>query len=272
MTTILAPSQTNPLITYQPPTKNGNYPQMRAHTSRLSQRVRAVPPSGIRKYFDIAATMDDVITLGIGEPDFVTPEPILQAGIASLQRGNTGYTSNSGLLEVRAAVAHKLQQLYAAPAYNIEKEILITVGVSEAMYLIMQAILDPGDEVIVPQPCFVSYTASVLLAGGKVVDIPTYARNNFAVQAADIEAAITPHTKAILIGFPSNPTAQCVELSFFERVIALAKKHDILVVHDLAYADIVYDGYRAPSIMEVPGAKDVAVEFFTGYLIWPFSM
>jgi aminotransferase len=148
-------------------------------SSRLSQRVQAVPPSGIRKYFDIAATMEDVVSLGIGEPDFVSPPPILQAGIASLQRGQTAYTSNSGTYELREAVARNLRERYGAPWYDIEREVLITVGVSEAMYIAMQAILDPGDEVIVPQPCFVSYTASVILAGGTVVDVPTYASDNF---------------------------------------------------------------------------------------------
>src|SRR6188768_3937333 len=177
----------------------------------LAERVRIVPPSGIRRYFDIAATMDDVISLGIGEPDFVTPAPILQAGIASLQQGHTAYTSNAGMIELRSAVAEKLTNLYGGPAYHPETEVLITVGVSEAMYLIMQAILDPGDEVIVPQPCFVSYTASVILAGGTVVDLPTYAKDDFRVEPSAIEAAITPRTKALLIGFPSNPTGAVMD-------------------------------------------------------------
>ncbi|MEX1021145.1 MAG: aminotransferase class I/II-fold pyridoxal phosphate-dependent enzyme, partial [Litorilinea sp.] len=174
---------------------------LRDHNSRLSQRVLAVPPSGIRRYFDIAATMDDVVSLGIGEPDFVTPLPVLQAGIRSLENGHTAYTSNAGMLELRTAVSEKHSALYSGPAYDPEKEVLITVGVSEAMYLIMQAILDPGDEVIVPQPCFVSYTASVILAGGSVVDLPTYAADDFRVRPEAIEAAITPRTKALLIGF-----------------------------------------------------------------------
>ena len=157
--------------------------QRRTHASRISQRVNSVPPSGIRRYFDIAATMEDVVTLGIGEPDFVTPAPILQAGIASLQNGHTAYTSNAGMIELREAIVRKLMLLYGSPAYDPQTEVLVTVGVSEAMYLIMQALLDPGDEVIVPQPCFVSYTAGVILAGGDVVDIPTYASDNFQVPA-----------------------------------------------------------------------------------------
>jgi aminotransferase len=173
--------------TVSPPVQaNGgplNLRNMRDHQSRISSRVHDVPPSGIRRYFDIAATMEDVVSLGIGEPDFVSPPPILNAGIASLQRGQTNYTSNAGMIELREAVARNLAERYGARSLRSgEKEVLITVGVSEAMYLIMQAILDFGDEVIVPQPCFVSYTASVILAGGKVTDIPTYAEDDFRVR------------------------------------------------------------------------------------------
>ena len=137
----------------------------------ISHRVQSVPPSGIRKYFDIAATMKDVISLGIGEPDFVTPAPVLQAGIQALQRGETHYTSNSGLLELRQAVAGNLQRRYGL-SYDPEAEILLTVGVSEALYLALTALLDPGDEVIVPEPCFVAYTAEVVFAGGVPVSVP----------------------------------------------------------------------------------------------------
>ena len=176
----------------QTPYNNGQNRVLRPMSGRLSQRVQAVPPSGIRKYFDIAATMDDVISLGIGEPDFVSPPPILQAGIASLQRGHTAYTSNSGIYELREAVVRNLSDLYGARDYDPDTEALITVGVSEAMYIAMQAILDPGDEVIVPQPCFVSYTASVILAGGTVVDVPTYASDNFFVNPAAIRGRHHP--------------------------------------------------------------------------------
>ena len=203
---------------------NGHSRNLRPMSSRLSQRVQAVPPSGIRKYFDIAATMDDVISLGIGEPDFVSPPPILQAGITSLQRGHTSYPSNSGIWELREAVANNLSERYVARSYDIETEVLITVGVSEAMYLAMQAILDPGDEVIVPQPCFVSYTASVILAGGTVVDVPTYAKDNFFVNPEAIEAAITPRTKALLIGFPSNPTGAVMDMDGILEISRSAEK------------------------------------------------
>ncbi len=232
---------------------------LRDHTSRLSRRVHAVPPSGIRRYFDIAATMEDVISLGIGEPDFVTPVPILQAGVASLNRGHTAYTSNAGMLELREAVTQKLHTLYNGPQYDAEQEVLITVGVSEAMYLIMQAILDPGDEVIVPQPCFVSYTASVLLAGGTVVDIPTHAADNFRVHPQDIEAAITPRTKALLIGFPSNPTGAVMDEAGLMQLAALAEKHDLLVISDEIYDRLVYGDHRHVMFAALPQMRERTV-------------
>lgn len=227
--------------------------------NRLSKRVQAVPPSGIRRYFDIAATMDDVISLGIGEPDFVTPAPILQGGIASLQKGHTAYTSNAGMLELREAIVRKLGALYGAPAYDPEREVLITVGVSEAMSLIMQAILDPGDEVIVPQPCFVSYTASVLLAGGTVVDIPTCAADDFQVRPEAIEAAITPRTKALLIGFPNNPTGAVMDREGLLAIARIAERHDLIVISDEIYDRLVYSGHQHVMFATLPGMAERTV-------------
>ena len=235
---------------------NSQSRNLRPMSSRLSLRVQAVPPSGIRKYFDIAATMEDVVSLGIGEPDFVTPPPILQAGIQSLQRGHTSYTSNSGTYELREAVANNLRRRYGATAYDIEKEVLITVGVSEAMYLAMQAILDPGDEVIVPQPCFVSYTASVILAGGNVVDLPTYASDNFEIRPEAIRAAITPRTKALLIGFPSNPTGAVMDYAGMLRIAAVAEKHDLIVISDEIYDRLVYGGHEHIMFAALPGMAE----------------
>jgi aminotransferase len=229
---------------------------LRDHDSRLSRRVQAVPPSGIRRFFDIAATMEDVISLGIGEPDFVTPAPILQAGIASLQAGHTAYTSNAGMIELRQAVGDMLSTNYGGPAYDPEKQILITVGVSEAMYLIMQAILDPGDEVIVPQPCFVSYTASVILAGGNVVDLPTYANDQFQVRPADIEALITPRTKALLIGFPSNPTGAVMDREGMLEIARIAERHDLIVISDEIYDRLVYGGHEHVMFASLPGMAE----------------
>src|SRR5512144_2176256 len=171
----------------------------------LSKRVAALKPSGIRKFFDIAATMKDVISLGIGEPDFTTPKPILDAGIRSLQNGETHYTSNWGKLELRQAISEHLKQLYNV-SYDPTTEIIATVGVSEALYLTFTAVLDPGDEVIIPTPCFVSYQAEVILANGVPVEVVAREENDFMVDPDDIRKAITPHTKVIFIGYPSNPT------------------------------------------------------------------
>ncbi|HRQ32128.1 MAG TPA: aminotransferase class I/II-fold pyridoxal phosphate-dependent enzyme, partial [Anaerolineales bacterium] len=175
------------------------------NVQRLSNRVAGLKPSGIRKFFDIAATMKDVISLGIGEPDFTTPKPILEAGIRSLQEGNTHYTSNWGTLELRQAISNNLQRLYQLQ-YDPTNEIVATVGGSEALYLAFTAILNEGDEVIIPTPCFVSYQAEVILAGGVPVEVVCRKENQFVVDPDDIRKAITPRTKMILVGYPSNPT------------------------------------------------------------------
>jgi aminotransferase len=244
------------LTVQQTPYTNGQQRRLRPMSDRLSQRVLAVPPSGIRKYFDIAATMEDVVSLGIGEPDFVTPPPVLQAGVLSLQRGHTSYTSNSGLYELREAVSCNLSGRYGAVEYDPEGEVLITVGVSEAMYLAMQAILDPGDEVIVPQPCFVSYTASVILAGGTVVDVPTYARDNFFVSPEAIRAAITPRTKALLIGFPSNPTGAVMDMHGMLEIARIAEEHDLIVISDEIYDRLVYGDHQHIMFATLPGMAE----------------
>jgi len=205
----------------------------------VSERVKTVPPSGIRKFFDIAATMQDVISLGIGEPDFVTPDVILRAGIRSMEHGHTHYTSNSGTVELRRAISTYLLRLYGIE-YNPDTEILVSVGVSEALYLVMNAVLDPGDEVIVPQPSFVAYTPEVVLAGGVPVVIETSVVNDFQVTGADVEAAITPNTKAILIGYPNNPTGAVMTRARLAEIAAVAEKHDLLVISDEIYDRLVY--------------------------------
>jgi aminotransferase len=205
----------------------------------LSKRVAGLKPSGIRKFFDIAATMKDVISLGIGEPDFTTPEPILQAGIRSLQNGETHYTSNSGKIELRQAIATNLKNLYGV-SYNPENEIIATVGVSEALYLTMVAILDPGDEVIIPTPCFVSYQAEVILAGGVPVEIPSKIENNFQLDPDEVRAAITPRTKAIFVGYPSNPTGAVAERETLLEVAKIAEEHNLLIISDEIYDRLVY--------------------------------
>jgi aminotransferase len=205
----------------------------------LAERVANLKPSGIRKFFDIVATMQDVISLGIGEPDFTTPEPIIQAGVHSLQAGETHYTSNAGLLELREQVCEHLQKLHGV-AYEPQGGILVTVGVSEALYLAMTAILNPGEEVIIPTPCFVAYQAEVILAGGVPVEVPTYFEDGFQVRADKLEAAITPRTKAILIGYPNNPTGAVATRQALLDVARIAEKHDLLVVSDELYDQLVY--------------------------------
>ncbi len=223
-------------------------------SDRLSRRVVAVPPSGIRKFFDIAATMQDVISLGIGEPDFVTPEVIRQAGMASLTRGETRYTSNSGILELRLAIVAKWAALYGVP-YDPETETLITVGGSEALYLALMAILNPGDEVLIPEPCFVSYEAEVIFAGGAPVPIATNVETMFQVTGSQLEAALTPHTKAILINYPNNPTGATLDHERMLEIAAVAEKHDLLVISDEIYDRLVY---AAPHITfsSLPGMRD----------------
>jgi aminotransferase len=208
--------------------------------NRVSQRVQSVPPSGIRRFFDIAATMDDVISLGIGEPDFVTPQIIRRAGIASLERGETRYTSNSGIWELREALSAHLERLYGVK-YDPETELLITVGGSEAVYLALTAILDPGDEVIIPQPCFVSYPAEVVFATGVPVPVATRVQEDFQVTPEQIAAALTVRTKALMISYPNNPTGAVMSHERMSEVARLAQREDLLVISDEIYDQLVYD-------------------------------
>ncbi len=210
------------------------------NTARLSKRVAGLKPSGIRKFFDIAATMKDVISLGIGEPDFTTPKPILDAGIRSLLNGETHYTSNHGKLELRRSIANNIEKLYGVK-YDPANEIIATVGVSEALYLTFTAILDPGDEVIIPTPCFVSYQAEVIMAGGVPIEVIARVENNFMVDPDDIRKAITPRTKAIFIGYPSNPTGAVATREVMLEIAHIAEEHDLLVVSDEIYDRLVYD-------------------------------
>ena len=225
--------------------------------NRLAQRIHDVPPSGIRRFFDIAAQMHDVVSLGIGEPDFVTPDHIRQAAIDSIQAGKTAYTSNSGLLELRVAIA---DSIYAQTGvrYDPEDEILVTVGVSEAMQQTMLALINPGDEVIIPEPCFVAYTACVVFAGGVPVTVPTTVANDFAVDPAAIAAAITPRTKAILIGYPNNPTGAVIDAATMQAIVDLAVAHNLTLISDEIYDRLVY-GVPHVSAVTAQGARDCTV-------------
>ena len=220
----------------------------------LANRVATLKPSGIRKFFDIVATMEDVISLGIGEPDFDTPAPIIEAGIDALKRGETHYTSNAGLLALRQAIAHHLENLYGV-SYDPASEVVVTVGVSEALYLALTALLEAGDEVIIPTPCFVSYQAEVILAGGVPVEIPSRMENNFMLDPAEIEQAVTPKTKAILIGYPNNPTGAVASKKVLQEILQIAIKHDLIVISDEIYDQLVY-GVKHVCFASLPGAKE----------------
>ena len=206
----------------------------------LSRSVMKLRPSGIRRYFDIAATMEDVVTLGIGEPDFVTPAHIVDAGIQSILDGETGYTSNAGTAELRAAIAEHVWRRYQL-RYRPDSEVLITVGVSEALYLALKILLDPGDEVLVVEPCFVANAAMVEMAGGQPVMVPTAVENGFQVTGVDLEAKITPRSRAILLSYPNNPTGAVLTRERMLEVAAIAEKYDLAVISDEIYERLVYD-------------------------------
>lgn len=205
----------------------------------VARNVANLRPSGIRRYFDIAATMEDVITLGIGEPNFVTPQHIIDKGIDSLRAGRTGYTANSGMLELRQAVVDYIERLYGI-TYDAHEQVLITVGVSEGLYLALKAILDPGDEVLVVEPCFVSNPAAVEMAGGVPVMVKSYVEHDFQVTGAELEVAVTPRTKAILISYPNNPTGAVLTREHLLEVAAVAEKYDLVVISDEIYERLVY--------------------------------
>ena len=209
-------------------------------TQRLSRRVAGLRPSGIRKFFDIAATMQDVISLGIGEPDFTTPAPILNAGLRSLQQGETHYTSNHGKFRLREALAAHLDRLYGV-RYDPVEEMVVTVGVSEALYLTMTALLDAGDEVIIPTPCFVAYQPEVIMAGGVPVEIVTRAQDDFQVDPARIREAVTPRTKAIFVAYPNNPTGAVATREVLLEIAEIAEQHDLVLISDEIYDRLVYD-------------------------------
>ena len=210
------------------------------HTrTTTSQRVNKISPSGIRKFFDLISSTEGIISLGIGEPDFATPWHIRQAAISSLEQGDTMYTSNYGLPELREELARHLESLYGVK-YDPNTELLITVGVSEALDLAMRATLDPGDEVIMADPAYVAYEACVVLAGGIPVPIPTNQENRFVLRASDIETRINERAKVILTGYPSNPTGAVMNREELLGIADLARKHDLLVVSDEIYDRLVY--------------------------------
>lgn len=220
----------------------------------VSKHVQQLRPSGIRRFFDIAATMQDVITLGIGEPDFATPDHIAQKGADAILNGQTAYTSNSGTIELRRAIVAQLSARYGV-AYDPGCELLVTVGVSEALWLALKAICDPGDEMLVVEPCFVANPAAVEMAGGVAVMVPTRAENDFQVTADDLEARITPRTKAILISYPNNPTGAVLSPERMADLAAVAERHDLVVISDEIYERLVY-GVQHVNFASLPGMRE----------------
>lgn len=221
---------------------------------RLSRIIQEIPPSGIRKYFDLASTMEGVISLGVGEPDFVTPWNVREAGISSLERGFTSYTSNSGMMELREEICRYLSDNFQTH-YEPSNEVVITVGASEGIDLAIRSIIDPGDEVLIVEPCYVSYDPVIRMAGGVPVTIQTTLENNFTLTPEALEAKITPKTKGLIFCFPNNPTGSIMTEEELKAIARVAIKHNLIVISDEIYAELTYDGKHA-SIAALPGMKE----------------
>lgn len=228
----------------------------------IAPHIASLPASGIRKFFDLVNSMDDVISLGVGEPDFVTPWAIRESGIYSLEHGHTGYTSNLGMPRLRRAICDYVEKNYSV-SYDYRKECLVTIGVSEALDLAFRMLLSPGDEVIYTEPCYVSYPAEIAMAHGVAVPVTTRYENEFAVEPEDIEKAITPRTKAILLNFPCNPTGAVMPPEKLKAVAELAKKYNLAVLTDEIYSELNYDGNHL-SIASLPGMKERTI-FLHGF-------
>ncbi len=222
--------------------------------SFVSRKVQAIPSSGIRRFFELIASMDGVISLGVGEPDFVTPESFSRAAITAIKEGHTHYTSNYGLPELRQAVSEHLAQLYGVE-YDPRDEIIITIGVSEGLLLAAHAVLDLGDELLTPDPYYVAYLPACILAGGTFTTVPTFPENGFRVSAEDIEARITSRTKALLIGYPANPTGTQMTRQDLLPIAELAAKRDLLVISDEIYDRLSY-GIEHTCFASLPGMKE----------------
>lgn len=222
--------------------------------SYLSSTVRQLKPSGIRRFFDLAAGMEGVISLGVGEPDFVTSWAVREASILSLEKGYTSYTANAGLLTLREEIQKYMKRKFQL-SYDAHNQIIVTVGASQALDIAFRAVIDEGDEVIIVEPSFVSYAPLVTLAGGTPIAVQTTQENGFKLTAEQLEAAITPRTKAILLCSPNNPTGSLLEKEELEALTAIILKHDLLVLSDEIYAELTYDG-SFTSIASLPDMKD----------------
>jgi aminotransferase len=220
----------------------------------IARHVRNIPRSGIREFFDIVQTMPDVISLGVGEPDFVTPWHIREAAIYSLEKGRTTYTSNLGLLKLREAICRSLARRFNVH-YDPRSQVLITVGVSEALDIALRALINPGDEVLYHEPCYVSYSPSIALTHGVAVAIPCSAENGFALTAAAIERAITPRSKVLVLNFPTNPTGGTLQQSDLEQIAAVAQRHNLVVITDEIYSELTFEGQHV-SLAALPGMAE----------------
>jgi aminotransferase len=231
--------------------------------SRIATHVRDIPRSGIRDFFEIVQSMKEVISLGIGEPDFVTPWHIREAAVYSLEKGKTGYTSNLGSPRLRRSIAAYVGKHFSVE-YNPHDEIIVTVGVSEAIDLALRALLNPGDEVLYHEPCYVSYSPSIQLAGGIPVPVATRAEEEFTLRVADLEKAVTPKTHVLMLNFPTNPTGAVMPLEELKKIAAFAVKHDLVVLTDEIYSELTYDELPHHSIAALPGMKERTV-FLHGF-------
>lgn len=229
----------------------------------IAHHVRPIPKSGIRDFFEVVQTMTDVISLGIGEPDFDTPWHIREAAIYSLEQGRTGYTSNLGAPDLRAAIAKYVEQHFKV-AYDPKNEVIVTVGVSEAIDLALRAILNPGDEVLYHEPCYVSYNPSIVLSHGVPVAVATRAEDNFRVTAEAIAEKITPRSRVLMLNFPTNPTGGTQTREELAKIAALCVKHDLVVLTDEIYSELTYDGAEHVSIATMPGMRERTV-FLHGF-------
>ncbi|MEA3187651.1 MAG: aminotransferase [Chthoniobacter sp.] len=231
--------------------------------NHVANHVRGIPRSGIRDFFEIVQSMQNVISLGIGEPDFDTPWHIREAAIYSLERGRTGYTSNLGLPKLREAISEYVGKNFGV-TYDAKTEIIVTVGVSEALDLALRALLNPGDEVLYHEPCYVSYSPSILLSHGVPVAVPTFAADNFRLTAAELEKRITSQSKVLMLNFPCNPTGATQTVEELEKISALAIRHDLIVLTDEIYSELTYDGAQHASVGSLPGMRERTI-FLHGF-------
>lgn len=222
--------------------------------SYLAPLVQQIQPSGIRKFFDLAAGSKDIISLGVGEPDFKTPWHVREACVYSLERGFTGYTSNAGMPELREGIANYLQSRFAVE-YNPANQIIATVGGSEAIDLALRALITPGDEILIPEPCYISYSPITAIGGGIPVGIETFGENNFKLTAEALEAKITPRSKILILCYPSNPTGAIMSREDWEPIARVVEKHDLIVISDEIYAELTY-GSNHVSFPSLPGMLD----------------